>query len=419
VAERISQQEGILEGGFETAAAKTGGKTGTTELSTAAISKADAHEALIQKGYDEARAEAVRLADKGPNPGLKIGTSLTGDKPGSTVRVTKLASLVRSLKPEEAMSDGVLQAARGYLKEAGVIDDAGKVIKNKKLTVQEAEDIRIKINKGWTNEPTRGNAMIRELKGALDADVMKASGKDTFKEARQAIINMNKELDPPKASAHSTRKVSLVRDILEDKIGANEMVKKVANNAKYRDTDLNHLKTYLTTGTKEQIEQGTKAWDSLRADVIKELGDKAFGKGATDTAGNTALSKAALESAVNKIGKEKLAVLFSVKERQFINRMLDVGKLREPVRFMGGGLGPSGRAATLPRLVGSAAKLPGLGNVVSWFEEGAALRSVANNRKASGVETAISSARTKAYTTPLAGNIGAAAGHQPFEGPET
>jgi hypothetical protein len=63
--------------------------------------------------------------------------------------------------------------------------------------------------------------------------------------------------------------------------------------------------------------------------------------------------------------------------------------------------------------------MPGLKNIVSWFEEGAALRSVTNNRKASGVETAISSTGAKNVATALSGSVAPAAAHQIFEGPET
>ena len=66
-----------------------------------------------------------------------------------------------------------------------------------------------------------------------------------------------------------------------------------------------------------------------------------------EVAGEPALSRAALEKTLDKFGRDKLRVLFSKEEREFLNSMVKVSKLREPVRMTQQGRGPSAQGVEI------------------------------------------------------------------------
>ena len=85
-----------------------------------------------------------------------------------------------------------------------------------------------------------------------------------------------------------------------------------------------------------------------------------------DADGFQAITRDKLEKQLNKIGKQKLNVLFSPEEMKFFDDVLKVTKLREPVRGTGGGLGPSAQAAI--RLEKKLSDLPVLGGLVDFID---------------------------------------------------
>ena len=68
------------------------------------------------------------------------------------------------------------------------------------------------------------------------------------------------------------------------------------------------------------------------------------------------MSRAQLEKTLDRFGRDKLRVLFDKSEREFLNSMVKISKLREPVRMTQQGRGPSSQA--VERLAQAMERLP-------------------------------------------------------------
>ena len=112
--------------------------------------------------------------------------------------------------------------------------------------------------------------------------------------------------------------------------------------SKYKASDLVELKKYLTTGDEDDIQAGLAAWDDLRSHALNEIKESAF-KGVLNETNRSQLSAAGLESAVKKIGPDKMKVLFSSDEMKFLGSLLKVAKYTTPPTNPIGS-GPSGLA---------------------------------------------------------------------------
>ena len=91
-----------------------------------------------------------------------------------------------------------------------------------------------------------------------------------------------------------------------------------------------------------------------------------------EVAGQGALSRAAMEKIMGRFGSNKLKVLFNPEELGFLNSMLKISKIREPVRMTQQGRGPSAQA--VERLAQAMERMP----LVADSFRGAAQR-IANN----------------------------------------
>jgi len=189
-------------------------------------------------------------------------------------------------------------------------------------------------------DPQNGfrNSKLRELKDALDDDVFKAAGKDVFQAGRKAKSDFEKGLARAKISKFDSRKANLVRDVLENKISPDTFTNDVVFSKKWRADDIKQLKDYVGTD-----EIGRAAFDDLRAETMDAIKTRSF-FGPEDAQGNQALSRDKLQKALQSIGTPKLKVLFTTEENKFLRDMLQVAKLREPVRGTALGKGPSAQA---------------------------------------------------------------------------
>ena len=335
VREALEGQEQILSTRFDNVVRGSGGdiNTPTNTIVDSLTDKATVLDSKISDLYKLAREAA---------PGEK------------NVRFNKLASKLKELAPANRRSGGNIEAVVGDLKAKGVIDDNLRVVG--RIDVETAEDTRKLMNELFDAQNGFGNAKLRELKDALDEDVFGAAGGDVFGQARKAKADFEKELTRAKISKFDSRKSNLVRDILENKIDPDQLTDKVIFSKSWRPADLQQLKDYITTS-----DAGKKAFNDLRADVIQSIKDKSF-IGAEDAQGFQTLSRDKLEKAINSIGKGKLEVLFSVGERRFLDDMLKVTKLREPVRGTALGRGPSAQA--IGKLEEAVNKIPIVGALI-------------------------------------------------------
>jgi hypothetical protein len=252
------------------------------------------------------------------------------------IRFDKLTGTLKQLAPSDRRAGGNISAIVGDMQAKGILDKNMKVVG--RVDVAAAEDLRKLTNELYDEKNPFGNMLLRKVKDKLDDDVFNAAGDDFFKEARKAKTDFEKELTRAKISKFDSRKDNLVRDILENKIDPDQLVDKVVFGKRWRPDDVKQLKDYVVTS-----EGGKKAFDDLRAEVLENIKTKAF-IGPVDESGIQALSRDKLQKALDSIGKNKLGVLFNKKEMKFLDDMLQVSKLREPVRGTALGRGPSAQA---------------------------------------------------------------------------
>lgn len=331
----IEGQEAALTSRFNNAVKETGGSasTPTSTVTDALVEKATELDSNISRLYQQAR-------DISPD--------------AKNIRFERLSQKLRELSPSNRRTGGNINAIVGDLQSKGVLDADMKVVG--RISVDTAEDVRKLMNELY--DPANGfaNNVLRQLKDALDDDVFSAAGRDVFMEGRKAKHAFEKELSRAGVSKFDSRKANLVRDVLENKIDPDRLVETVVFGKKWRPNDLNQLKKYISS-----TPSGKQAFDDMRAETLHLIKEKAF-TGPLDENGFKALSRDKLERAINQIGEQKIKLLFNDSERKFLNNILQVSKLREPVRGTALGRGPSAQA--IGRLEQKLKQSPLFGSIV-------------------------------------------------------
>lgn len=345
VRQALEGQEALIVNKFDESIAGTGGQpvTSGSTVTDTITNRSTVLDNEISDLYKAARDRA---------PGEK------------NVRMTELASLLKQKAPSNEAAKGLINSIKGDLQARGILDEKFKV--TGRVDVDTAEEVRKSINAHFDSTSDLGRGLMREFKEALDADTLKAAGEDIFNQARKAKAKFEADLNRAKVSKFDKRKTSLVRDVLENKVDPDKLAEQIVSGSKYRTEDLNQLKTYLTkTGTPDQRKAGVNAWNDLKAQTLNSIKEKAF-IGPEDAAGNRALSRAALETSMKRIGEAKLNTLFDKKEKKFLDDILRVSKLREPVRGTALGRGPSAQA--IERLNEKLDKIPLIGDLIKSIQ---------------------------------------------------
>lgn len=326
----LSQQQQQLRRAFETAEAKTGG---TVQSEVAPLQKA-----VIDKAVklDNAIEGLYRRADEA-----------YPDTPVIDIR-GYIAKLMENDFLDKK-SGGTYSALIGQVrKDFGV--DLNKLDQPVLVTPKQAEVIRQTANDmyapnvAFDGAAGTSNKIIREAKEAIDKDVANALGKDAYKEARSAYQEFLRGLDRKQLSKFSQNQKSLIRDLLEEKIPAERVFERVIVSKGYDAKDLKTLKNYIV-GRKGTINRaGAAAWNDLKAETISYIRNNAF-SGPLDELGGQALSRAKLQTILNdRIGRNKLKVIFNPEELKFLDDILEISRLIEPIAGKLQGSGPSGLA---------------------------------------------------------------------------
>jgi hypothetical protein len=108
----------------------------------------------------------------------------------------------------------------------------------------------------------------------------------------------------------------------------------------YFASDLRALRNYIVGRGKNINPEGAAAWADLRAETLNFLRTESFG-GPLGELGNQTLTRNRLESAVKKIGMDKLKEIFNESELKFIKDVIQLAKVMEPVSGTALGKGPS------------------------------------------------------------------------------
>ena len=306
------------------------------------------------------------------------------------IRFDGLTNELRKLAPSDRRAGGNISALIGDMQSKGILDDKMNVVG--RVSVEVAEDLRKMTNELYDPANPFGNMLLRKVKDKLDDDVFRAAGDDFFKTGREAKAAFERELSRAKISKFDSRKDNIVRDILENKIDPDQLVDKVVFSKRWRAADLKQLKDYIGTD-----DAGKKALEDLRAETLQEIKERAF-IGADDDAGFRSLSRDKLAKALDSIGDNKLNILFEPKEVKFLKDMLEVTKLREPVKGTALGRGPSAQA--IGRIEQKLKDLPILGSLINFINLDAQGRMVIKARPARVKQTIDVSPLRGALTAP-------------------
>lgn len=376
VRDALEKQEAALTSRFDNAVLETGGEafTPNTPVIDAVVGKATKLDQEISNLYGMARDRAL-------------------GKP--VVDLSNFSKSLKAMKGQDKATGGAISAMLSDLKAKGIIDNAGNVVRN--VLPGEAEDIRKIANQLYDPQQPFRNIKLREIKSLLDDDVFSSVGDDIFSQARKAKSDFERELARAKVSKFDTRKTNIVRDVLENKINPDNFADKVVFGKSYRPEDLKQLVDYIGTD-----EAGEMAVNDLRANVLQKIKESSF-IGPEDANGFKALSRDKLQKALSSIGKKKMDVLFSGEEQKFLNDMLQIAKIREPVRGTALGMGPSAQAINrLKAKVREGSMIADLVDVITFDSKGRAILRGSPTRIIEGPSMASRQAQSAAALTAAA-----------------
>ena len=269
---------------------------------------------------------------------------------GKVVKAESLLPKLKSMAGTDAASNGVASAVRSFMKDKGIV--TGKKLKaDARFDVSTAEGLRQDINSLYNSASDFGKQQLRSLKESLDDDVARDVGQDIFGEARSAKAKFESDLNRVKNNKFDKRNANLLRDILENKISPETFLDDAVLRKSVRSTDIEQVKRYLLL---DENPAGIAAWNDLRAEAMQRIASVAM----PEVGGKGALSRSAMEKAMSRFGKDKLRVLFSPDERRFLDSMVKISKLREPVRMTQQGRGPSSQAVMLGAIANGMERIP-------------------------------------------------------------
>lgn len=289
--------------------------------------------------YEAISSKALQLDDQISQLYKAADEAVNG---GRVIRLESLAENLNRFDGQDRLTNGLVRAMRSELRRTGVINKKGQVVG--RIDARQAEDVRKLMNKLYDSTTDRGRQLIRTFKNAIDDDVFSAAGDDIYAQARQAKANFEAGLRRTKLNKFDTRDRSLVRDVLENRVRPDEFFDKAVLNRGWNADDLAEVKSYLQSGSPEQISAGQDAWDTLRKETMDWIKEQAFKNAATGENEVSYLSADKLWKATQRIGTDRMKVLFTQEENKFIADMVKLARYRTPVRGTGGGKGPTGMA---------------------------------------------------------------------------
>lgn len=282
----------------------------------------------LTAGRDQARS-AVNQAYEAVRSDPQIGNKISF-APVRKVFIDEHPSIIASPK-KQSLAAG----AEAWLKREGALGPGAKPV-----TVETAEAFKQWLNQQW--DPTDGGVkkLIVALKDAVDDSVMRAGSSDIFQQARQASAITKQTYDSKelvsnllKTQNPADRKIA-VEDVWQELVFRSD-------NAQLAD-----LKKTLTKGSEvtkgpkeaELLARGDKAWKDVQATTMEWLKDQATTaqKGDKDTA---ILGHVALKRAVDRIGDEKLQIIFGPDGVRQIKNVVEALRLAKPIA---GTTNPSG-----------------------------------------------------------------------------
>lgn len=279
---------------------------------------------------------------------------------------------------------------RARLVKFGVLDKEGEVLRP--MTIREAEAIRKS-----TNALSRHGGFVgHEVRTTIDDAVKTSAGEDFFGVGRDLARHKFQEFNT------KTGYRKLIKLINDEKVTSKNLFNRMVVNSDPDEllnfknilTDPPFDKTIVSESAREIAKQ---SWNDVRGETINFMKSSALTSG-LDDAGNQVWSGAGWKKAYDKIGEDKLNMLFTPKEMATIKAIKQSGLLRYPPRDLQNFSNTASRAGQM--LDQMLDKLPVVGRVVTGAR--AAGRNAAMKRAlAKDVSSMLSPGNTKASINPF------------------
>ena len=284
---------------------------------TAGAILGDSITAIDQSNQNAARTGLKKLSE---NTGGASGSSYsTGKKAFETIEkisddsqkaVSEVYNEIRKVHGDKSgiTMDNVKSFLDG-IKDSAYADKLHSTIKAKMdsmadpqtgtLTVSQAEELRKWIGK--VVPKTEFGAS--DAKRAIDADVLASAGEDFFKGARNGAMQRFQKLHNPAIQ----KVLSTAGELGEDKTAMNWVNQQIINGGP---GDIAHLKNVLNSGDYGG-KGGGELWNNIRRRTMEWLAEEA--QGAQGAVSGTNLNKA-----LEKLGEDRMQVIFDANERSAI-----------------------------------------------------------------------------------------------------
>lgn len=234
--------------------------------------------------------------------------------------VVDLAPVMNSMRQRkgEFMAGDALGIARGVtqqMRDFGILNADNSL---RPVSINEAERVRQFLNSISSGQNAR---FVGPLKDAVDEAVMKTGRGGIFDDARFARQLKGMTFEEPALVDKLMAFTSRTDRAVDYENVAREIVGRSGIN------DLKNLKNTLTApvvGARvdEAVEAtGQQSWNDLRAHVFADALEQAFPQRATNEAGARTFSGPAFKKALDKIGNDKLKVLFDEQERAMLGTL--------------------------------------------------------------------------------------------------
>lgn len=330
----------------------------TRDASGVPIADADlGRKALMKKDQRKYYQDATRQARE------IGGVPVIPDNIRAAIPDERTARRIDRLVPQQAaafddllIEFGVKEAPEGY---KGVIEP---------LSMANFEDFRQAIN---AIERTDQTGTIKVLSGpvkeALDAELdlmVDAAGSsipssllESLQKARGVTRDIKTEFSP---QAMAGRLIDVKRDGVTPVIEASTVSRRLLGQAGTVEDMKRTMQSLAKSG-----EKGKQAIGDLQATAIMDLMEAGFGASSRKIDGIPTLGPAAFQKALNKIGDQKLNILFS-NNKEALSRLKNLGKIAGSIQAQAGAI-PKGSASVIldslnkMGIMGISAKIPGVG----------------------------------------------------------
>lgn len=238
------------------------------------------------------------------------------------------------------------------------------------LSIENAERFRKTLNNIERGDQTGASSVaIGPIKKALDdeLDLMTDAGigippalQKTLKEARAAVRQEKTEFSPQSIAGRLT---GVKRDGVTPIVEASRVVPKLLGPSGTTEDLMRTMQTLSKEGNK-----GKQAIGDLQASAIMQIMDTAFGAGSRQIDGVQTFGPGAYKKAVDKIGKDKLNILFADKP-DTLKKLKNIGEIAKLIQ-PSSAAAPKGSAMANLEIanklfgLGLASKVPFVGNII-------------------------------------------------------